>query len=146
VGTKAVKVRRVVANTLTTIGAVVTLLAVVLVIGAYREDAGVNSRAVKTTAEVVSVAFDRTLVRYGTPDGAVHLPPDGLMYPRGLQVGQIVEVVYDNAHPDVVKVAGRGAYLSLLPAGSLVLFLWLVVAPLVWWLRRVKRSPSPATS
>jgi hypothetical protein len=141
-----VKVRGVAATILITIGAVVTLLAVVLVIGAYREDAGLSSRSVRTTAEVVSVAFDRTLVRYETPDGAVHLPPDGVGYPRGLEVGQIVEVEYDYEHPDLVKVAGRGAYLALLPAGSLLFFLWLVIVPLVWWLRRTRPSLSPATS
>jgi uncharacterized protein DUF3592 len=144
----AAKVRRVAAIVLISLGAVVTLLAVTLIIGAYREDAGLNARAVKTTAEVVSVAFDRTLVKYETPDGAVHLPPDGVCYPSGLQVGQLVEVEYDEAHPDLVKVAGRGAYLSLMPAGTLALFTWVIIVPLVWLLRRnrVKPSPSPATS
>lgn len=137
------KVRRVVAITLVSIGATVTLLAVVLVIGAFREDAGLNSRAVPTTAEVVSVAFDRTLVSYQTPDGAVHVPPDGVGYPAGLEVGQLIEVEYDGAKPDLVKVAGRGAYLTLLPAGTLVLFVWLGILPILWWLRR---SRSPATS
>jgi hypothetical protein len=130
-------------GTLVILGAVITLLALMLIIGAYREDAGLNSRSVKTTAEVVSVAFDRTLVKYETPDGAVHLPPDGVGYPSGLQVGQLVEVQYDEAHPDLVKVAGRGAYLSLMPAGTLVLFTWLIAGPVIWWLRR---SRSPATS
>jgi hypothetical protein len=146
VGTRAAKVRGVVAITLMSIGVTFTLMTVVLVIGAYREDAGLNSRSVKTTAEVVSVAVDRTLVRYETPDGAVHLPQDGIGYPRGLQVGQVVEVEYDSAKPDLVKVAGRGAYLSLLPASTFLLFLWLPIGLIVWWLRRITRSRSPATS
>ncbi|WP_132111554.1 DUF3592 domain-containing protein [Actinocrispum wychmicini] len=145
-GTRAVKVRRVTAISLVSFGGVITFLAVLLLIGTYRQDVALNSRAVGTTAEVVSVAFDRTLVRYQTPDGAVHLPPDGISFPKGLQVGQIVQVEYDAAHPDVVKVAGRGAYLALLPVGTLLLFLWLVIVPVVWWLRRATRSPSPATS
>jgi uncharacterized protein DUF3592 len=148
--TRAARVRKVVAITLVAIGTTVTFLAVLLVVGAYREDAGLNARSVKTTAEVVSVAFDRTLVRYETPDGAVHLPPDGVGYPDGLQVGQVVEVEYDAAKPDLVKVAGRGAYLSLMPAGTLLLFMWLVIAPILWWLRRYgpvfRPLPSPATS
>jgi hypothetical protein len=139
-----------VAITLVSIGVTVTVLAVILVIGTYREDVGLNARSVKTTAEVVSVSFDRTLVRYETPDGAVHLPPDGVGYPSGLQVGQVVEVEYDAAKPDLVKVAGRGAYLSLMPAGTLMLFMWLVIAPILWWLRRYgpvfRPLPSPATS
>jgi hypothetical protein len=143
VGTTAAKVRRIATIALVAIGSTVTLLALTLVIGAYREDAGLSARATRTTAEVVSVAFDRTLVRYETPDGAVHLPPDGVGYPAGLEKGQLVEVEYDAAKPDLVKVAGRGAYLSLMPAGTLVLFVWLAIGPLVWWLRR---SPSPATS
>ncbi|MET0236672.1 MAG: DUF3592 domain-containing protein [Kibdelosporangium sp.] len=147
---RAVRIRRVVAITLVAIGATVTLLAIVLVIGAFREDAGLNARSVRTTAEVVSVSFDRTLVRYQTPDGADHIPPDGVGYPAGLQAGQLVEVEYDSAHPDLVKVAGRGAYLSLMPAGTLVLFMWLVIGPVLWWMRRhgalFRPSPSPATS
>ncbi len=142
----AAKVRRVAAIVLISLGAVVTLLAITLVIGAYREDAGLSARSVKTTAEVVSVAFDRTLVKYETPDGAVHLPPDGVGYPSGLQVGQLVEVEYDEAHPDLVKVAGRGAYLSLMPAGTLVLFTWLIVVPSVWLLRRNRKAPVPAAT
>jgi Protein of unknown function (DUF3592) len=146
----AAKVRRIVAITLIGVGVTVTLLAVVLVIGAFREDAGLSSRAVRTTAEVIDVAFDRTLVRYQTPDGAEHIPPDGVGYPAGLEVGQIVEVEYDAAKPDLVKVAGRGAYLSLLPAGTLVLFLWAVLLPVLWWMNRrgslFRQSRSPATT
>lgn len=130
------------AITLVAIGATVSLLAVVLVLGAYREDAGISAHPVRTTAEVVSVAFDRTLVRYETPDGAVHFPPDGVAYPHGLRAGQLVEVEYDEAKPDLVRVAGRGAYLSLMPAGTLVLFLWLVVGPVLWWLRRYGHATS----
>ncbi|RSM75332.1 hypothetical protein DMH04_38255 [Kibdelosporangium aridum] len=145
--------RRIAAIVLVSIGATVTLLAVVLVIGAYREDAGLNSRAVRTTAEVLSVSFDRTLVRYQTPDGADHIPPDGVGYPAGLQRGQLVEVEYDAAKPDLVKVAGRGAYLTLMPAGTLVLFMWLVILPILWWMKRYgplftsnpPQSLSPAT-
>ncbi|MBE1467063.1 DUF3592 domain-containing protein [Kibdelosporangium phytohabitans] len=152
---RASVVRRVAAITLVSIGATVTLLAVTLVIGAYREDAGLNARSVRTTAEVLSVTFDRTLVRYQTPDGADHIPPDGVGYPAGLQAGQLVEVEYDAAKPDLVKVAGRGAYLTLMPAGTLVLFLWLIIGPGLWWLRRRygtlfrrdhPQSLSPATS
>jgi hypothetical protein len=148
---RAARIRRVAAITLVIIGATITLLALVLVIGAFREDAGLNSRSVRTTAEVVSVSFDRTLVRYQTPDGADHIPPDGVGYPAGLQAGQLVEVEYDAAHPDLVKVAGRGAYLSLMPAGTLVLFMWLVIGPILWWMRRYgplfrASSPSLATS
>jgi hypothetical protein len=146
----AAKVRRIVAITLVGIGVTVTLLAVTLVIGAFREDAGLSSRAVRTTAEVIDVSFDRTLVRYQTPDGAEHIPPDGIGYPAGLEVGQIIQAEYDAAKPDLVKVAGRGAYLSLLPAGTLILFLWAVILPVLWWLGRkghlFTRSPSPATS
>lgn len=147
----AAKVRRIVAIALAGVGVTVTLLAVVLVIGAFREDAGLSARAVRTTAEVIDVAFDRTLVRYQTPDGAEHIPPDGVGYPAGLEVGQIVEVEYDAAKPDLVKVAGRGAYLSLMPAGTLVVFLWAAILPVLWWIHRkdgalFRRSLSPATS
>lgn len=143
---KGARVRRIVSVTLLSIGGLITLLSVVLVVGAYREDAGIDARPVRTIAEVMSVSFDRTLVRYETPDGAVHNPPDGISYPSGLQEGQLVEAEYDEAKPDLVRVAGRGADLSLMPAGTLVLFTWIIVGPAVWWLRRLSRTPSPATT
>ena len=118
------------------VGATITLLCVALVIGTFRNDAAIEGRTGRTTAEVLSVAFDRTLVRFETPDREVHIPEQGVLYPRGLEEGQLVLVEYDQDSPDLVRVAGRTASLSLMPLGMVLAGTWIVLVPIVWWLRR----------
>jgi len=130
------KVRRIARIALLVFAGIVSLLCVLLVIGSFRDDAAIESRMGRVTAEVVSVSFSRTLVRFETPDGAAHIPAEGVQYPQGLEPGQLVQVEYDSDNPDLVRVAGRDATLSLLPAGSVLVITWVVVLPVVWWLRR----------
>lgn len=113
-----------------------TLLGVVLVIAAYRNDAAIDAARGTANAEVTSVDWARTIVRFETPDGRVHISQDGVLYPGGLSEGQQLLVDYDATNPNLVRVAGRSAVLSLLPVGSTVLVIWLVAGPLLWWLYR----------
>lgn len=113
----------------------ITLLAVALVFAAYRNDGAITSEMGEANAEVVSVGWDRTIVRFQTPDGIIHIPSNGVLYPDGLAQGQLVRVEYAVADPELVRVAGRTAVLTLLPAGSTVLFTWLISGPVLWWLR-----------
>jgi len=85
---------------------------------------------------VVSENFSRTLVLFYTPDRAEHIPQVGVLYPSGLKVGDAVEVEYRQDNPELVRVAGRGAFVTLLPVGLTLLGVWAVVIPAVWWLRR----------
>jgi hypothetical protein len=71
----------------------------------------------------------------------VYSPPEGLAYPSGLQVGQLVRVEYDTANPELVRVAGRTWVMGLLPAVVAVVLLWALVPPAGWWLRS-RRSPN----
>jgi hypothetical protein len=130
------RARRIIALVLVSLAALISLLCVLVVVASWLDDASINTRTGRATAEVVSVAFNRTVVRFDTPDGAVRIPPDGVLYPEGLEQGELVRVEYDTNNPDLVRVAGRGAYLSYLPAGSTVLGVWAVVVPALWWLRR----------
>jgi hypothetical protein len=130
------KRRRVTAVTLLVIGITVSALCVLLVIGSFRNDAAISKRTGRATAEVLSVAFNRTLVRFATPDSAVHIPPDGVLYPQGLEEGQLVLVEYDQDKPDLVRVAGRTGSLALMPVGTVLAVTWLVLLPILWWLRR----------
>ncbi|KAA2264811.1 hypothetical protein F0L68_06950 [Solihabitans fulvus] len=119
------------------VGCVVTALALLLLVACWRDDSAIESHLGKATAQVISVGLNRTLVRYETPDGAVHIPNVGVMYPAGLHEGDHVSVEYDSTLPDErVRVAGRTVSLAFLPVGTAVLGLWIVLAPLVWWLRR----------
>jgi len=98
----------------------------------------------RADADVLSAAFDRTVVRFTTPDGAVHSPFNGVLYPQDLQAGQRVQVEFDTAHPnDLVRVAGRDYRLTFLPFGMLFGITWAVAAGLIWWLRRPR---TPATT
>lgn len=130
--------RRVGVVVVLSVAGLLTLLALVLVAGAYRNDSLISSDRGTADAEVVSVSWRRTVVRFETEDGVVHIPKDGVLYPDGLVVGQRLLVEYDRGNPELVRVAGRSAALSLLPGGTTVLFTWLAAAPVLWLLRRTR--------
>lgn len=122
----------------------ITAMGLLLIAGAWRDDHAIESRLGRTDADVLSVAFDRTVVRFTTPDGAAHIPYNGVLYPQDLQTGERVQVEYDTAHPDnLVRVAGRDYRLTFLPFGMLIGITWAVAAGLIWWLRRPR---TPATT
>ena len=133
-------VRRVAARVLLVFGVLVTFLAVVLVVAAWTEDIAIDRDPAAANAEVVSDSFTRTLVRFYTPDGAEHIPQLGVLYPAGLNVGDVVRVEYKRDNPELVRVAGRGAFVTFLPVGLTVLGVWAVLGPAAWWLRRRARE------
>ncbi|MPZ83922.1 MAG: hypothetical protein GEV28_27430 [Actinophytocola sp.] len=137
-------IRRIAARSLLALGAIVTFLGVALVVAAWTEDIAIDRDIGFANAEVVADSFTRTLVRFYTPDGAEHIPQTGVLYPAGLKQGDVVEVEYQLDNPELVRVAGRGAVITLLPVGSTVLAVWAVLVPSVWTLRRVRPPPSPA--
>jgi len=129
-------VHRVAVRSLLALGGIVTFLAVVLVVAAWTEDVSIDRDIGFVNAEVVSDDYSRTLVRFYTPDGAEHIPQVGVLYPSGLKVGDVVQVEYRQDNPEQVRVAGRGAFITLLPVGLTLLGVWAVLVPTVWWLRR----------
>lgn len=131
-----VRVRRVVARALLVVGAVVTLVAVLLMTAAWRDDRAIEARLGNATAEVVSVAFNRTVIRFGTPDGKVQSPSQGVLYPEGLEAGQLVRIEYDTANPELARIWGRGASLAVLPISTFLLVVWAVLLPAIWFVRR----------
>jgi cell division septal protein FtsQ len=133
-------IRRIAARTLLTVGGIVTFLAVVLVVAAWTEDISIEGDIGYANAEVVSDSMARTLVRFYTPDGAEHVPQVGVLYPAGLTEGDVVEVEYRQDNPELVRVAGRDAMVTLLPVGLLVLAVWAVLIPSIWALRRTRRN------
>jgi len=118
------------------VAGLLTLLVLVLLLAAYRNDAAIDSHLGTANAEVLWVGWDRTIVRFETPDGAVHISQDGVLYPDGLTEGQLVHVEYDVTDPNLVRVAGRSFTLAFLPVGTTLAITWLAAAPLLWWLRR----------
>lgn len=116
----------------------ISVLAVLLVIGAWRNDVTIDSDKGTATAEVLSAGKLRSAVSFITPDGVTHNPPLGVLYPTNLVAGQRIEVEYYKADPDVelVRVAGRDATVAIVPAGSVIVVTWLIAGPALFWLRR----------
>lgn len=132
------RLRRIASRVLLALGGVLTFLCVVFVVAAWTEDIAIDRNTGFANAEVVSDDVTRTLVRFYTPDGAEHVPQTGVLYPAGLNAGDVVEVEYRQDDPELVRVAGRGAVVTLLPVGLTLLAVWAVLVPSVWALRRVR--------
>ena len=116
--------------------ALITFLAVMVVIGSWRDDAAISGHLGKATAEVVSVSYGRTIIRFATPDGTVHSPPKGVLYPRGVEPGQLVRIEYDVRNPDLARIADRDVSIGLLPALLTAVGSWILFVPAGLWLRR----------
>lgn len=115
---------------------VLTGLIVLALAGAALDDAEIDARTGHATAQVLAVTSIRTLVQFATPDGQVYSPKEGVAYPAGLRVGQLVRVQYNSADPEQVRVAGRTWMTGVTPAVITLVALWTLVVPLTWWLRR----------
>ncbi|MFI8566656.1 DUF3592 domain-containing protein [Rhodococcus sp. NPDC078407] len=118
----------------------ISVLAVLLVVGAWRNDVTIDSDKGTATAEVLSAGKLRSAVSFITPDGVTHNPALGVLYPTNLVAGQRIEVEYYRADPDdvelLVRVAGRDATVAIVPAGSVIVVTWLIAGPVLVWLRR----------
>jgi hypothetical protein len=115
----------------------VTALAIFAVAGGVVDDRAIDkNKAVAEATVLDGSSFSRTLVQFTAANGDTIVPPDGISYPRGLQVGQSVPVEYDVTHPESVRVAGRGAVGQSGPLVLLVLGTWIVLGPIAYWLRR----------
>ncbi|MGH3625681.1 MAG: DUF3592 domain-containing protein [Sciscionella sp.] len=136
--------RRRIATGLLSFAVLVSALCLLLLVATVQDDASIEARTGRATAEVISITLGRTLVVFDTPDGRVHAPHNGVLYPRGLHVGDRVRVEYDTDDPNLVRVAGRDAKLALLPTGSTMLGTWAVCLPLALWLRRPRTTGAPA--
>ena len=123
--------------TVSILAALITVMGILLVVGAFRDDQAIERHMGYANADVLSVTFDRTVVRFTSQDGTTHIPVDGALYPQGLQVGQLVRVEYDTTQPDaLVRIAGRNFTLAFLPVGTIICITWIIAVPLCWWLRR----------
>ncbi|MGH3755659.1 MAG: DUF3592 domain-containing protein [Pseudonocardiaceae bacterium] len=125
------------------VAGVLSGLIVLALAGAALDDAQINARTGHATAQVLAVTSMRTLVQFAVPGGQVFSPHEGVAYPSGLQAGQLVRVEYDSADPDQVRVAGRTWVGGVAPASITLVVLWVLVAPVTWWLRcRCHRGPA----
>jgi Protein of unknown function (DUF3592) len=114
----------------------VSLVGVLVLVGAARDDAAIEAHPAVATAEVLPGSdFTRTLVRFTTENGETVVPEDGVFYPRGLEPGQIVQVEYDTTHPERARVFGRDASVGYLPIGLMIVVVCGVALPIAFTLR-----------
>lgn len=116
---------------------VLSVLCVLVLVGAARNDAAIEADPGRAVAEVLDgSSSQRTFVRFTAADGAVLTPEDGVFYPRGLEAGQLVRVEYDRGKPELVRVEGRDWTEGLVPILLGVAAIWLVLGTTAWWLGR----------
>ncbi|MFC9516000.1 DUF3592 domain-containing protein [Nocardiaceae bacterium NPDC056970] len=118
----------------------ISVLAVLLVLAAWRNDRTIESDMGTATAEVLSAGSLRSAVSFVTPDGVTHNPKLGVLYPTNLTAGQRIDVEYARSEPDLVRVAGRDASVAIVPAGSVIVVTWFVALPVLLVLRRRART------
>lgn len=138
--TRAHRGRRITSITLFVLGCVFSGLCVLVLVSSWYDDQQINAHRGQTVADVLSVSFNRTAVRFVTPNGTVNIPANGVVYPIGLATGERVRVEYDTANPELVRVAGRGWQLAFLPVGTSLLACWALLVPSIWLLRRQPRQ------
>jgi hypothetical protein len=122
------------------LGCVFSGLCLLVLGSSWYDDRQIDAHQGHAVADVLSVSFNRTAVRFVTPNGTVNIPSNGLLYPTGLTAGDRVRVEYDTANTELVRVAGRDARLALLPVGTSLAACWALVGPLFWFLRRMPRA------
>lgn len=122
------------------VAAGISVLAVLLVLAACRNDRTIESDMGTATAEVLSAGSLRSAVSFVTPDGVTHNPKLGVLYPTNLTAGQRIDVEYARSEPDLVRVAGRDASVAIVPAGSVIVVTWFVALPALLVLRRRARA------
>jgi hypothetical protein len=109
----------------------VTLMSVLLVAGAWRNDRQIERHMGVAAAEVLDAGPRRSTIEFVTPDRVTYRPELGVLYPSELDTGMRIYVEYDVNDPDVVRVRDRNAALALIPAGSIAVLGWLVAGVLL---------------
>ncbi len=123
----------------------ISVLAILLVLAAWRDDMLINSNKGVASAEVLSAGRLRSAVTFVTPDGVTRNPRVGVLYPTRLTAGERINVEYSRADPELVRVAGRDARVAIVPALSVIVVVWAIALPVLWLLRRLRlREARPA--
>ncbi|MBM9466254.1 DUF3592 domain-containing protein [Nakamurella leprariae] len=129
------------ARILVLLAAAVTIMVLALAVGMRLDDQDIDRHRGTATATVLSVTPLRTGVEFIAADGMTIRPPDGVLYPGLLSVGQRFMVEYSTESPETVRVAGRTASVGTIPLLLTLGGSWLVTLPVAWWLRRRSGRP-----
>ena len=123
----------------------------------HRDDAAAGDRHVAqrhghrrrpgpATATVLTVSALSTGIEFVDDTGVSQRPPDGVLYPGGLTVGQQFVVEYAADDPTLARVAGRSAINGLIMPLAVIVVSWLVAGPALWTLNRLDRRREAGTA
>lgn len=118
----------------------ISALMMILFLAVLRNDVTIRSDMGTATAEVLSAGSMRSAVSFITPDGVMHTPELGVLYPTELTTGQRIAVEYARSDPDLVRVSGRDARVAIVPALSVIVITWMIAGPILVYIRRRPRS------
>lgn len=118
----------------------VTLQALLLVAGAWRNDKQIEANMGVAAAEVLDAGPLRSTIAFVTPDRVTYRPELGVLYPSELENGMRIYVEYDRTDPNLVRVQNRDAGLAIIPAGSMIVVGWLVGGLLLIGLAVLEKS------
>ncbi len=104
----------------------VTLMIAALAAGSRLDDRRIDQHLGTATATVLSLSALHTGIEFVDGGGVTIRPPDGVLYPGLLSVGQKFKIEYSTLDPTIVRVAGRTA-----AVGNLILLITLGVTWLV---------------
>jgi hypothetical protein len=128
------------------LASLVTLMSVLLVAGAWRNDIAIQRNMGVAEAEVLSAGPRRSTIEFVTPDRVTYRPELGVLYPSELATGMRIYVEYDKLDPNLVRVQHRNAKLAIIPAGSIAVVGWLIAAAALAGLAFVdKRLDQPSS-
>ena len=121
-----------------------TLQSLLLVAGSWRNDKAIERDMGVALAEVLSAGPRRSTIEFVTPERVTYRPELGVLYPSELSPGMRIYVEYDKSDPDLVRVQGRNASLSIVPAGSIIVVVWAVAGTVLLglaWIQRRSAAP-----
>lgn len=118
-----------------------------IVAACFVDDFNINQAPGQGAAEVINTTSPlRTVVRFSTADGRVHLPASGILYPQGLRKGQTVLIEYDARNPDLARVQGRNGWLAVQPVVTSLALVWAGLLTARWLLLRTSGRHAAAES
>lgn len=120
---------------LVVVAGTLTGMMLLLGIGMWRNDMIIDATPMRATATVLTVSAFSTGIEFVDNTGVAQRPPNGVLYPGGLTVGQQFVVEYAASDPTLARVAGRSAVNGLVMPVLVVAGTWVVAAPLLWLLR-----------
>ncbi|WP_101312782.1 DUF3592 domain-containing protein [Mycobacteroides chelonae] len=126
------------------VAGLMTLQSLLLVAGAWRNDKAIERDMGVALAEVLSAGPRRSTIEFVTPERVTYRPELGVLYPSELSPGMRIYVEYDKSDPDLVRVQGRNASLSIVPAGSIIVVVWAVAGTVLLglaWIQRRSAAP-----